>query len=220
MSRKETSNRTTPIIIGSVLLVLFVAFIFVLKYIDVAAIGPGATKVGLATINGMFADFVGFNNIFYKLTQLLGYLAILIFIFFAVCGVLQLIKRRSLFKVDRGLITMGIMFVILLILYIAFDKLAINFRPVLMAGETMPEPSFPSSHTMLAVCVFGATIIEFRHRLKEGRSYNIIKVMMICLIVVTVAGRLLSGAHWLTDIIGGLLISGSLISFFAAASQE
>ena len=216
---KKREKSTAWLYTGIVCLVLSILFIFAVTAIDVQAIGPNGTSVGFAGINGAVANAVGSNMIWYKITQLLGYLAIVIFVFFAICGVVQIVKRRSLFKVDQDLLVMAYMFIILFLLYILFDKIAINYRPMLMPGETSLEASFPSSHTMLALCVFGTTWLFFKRRLGQGRAYNIIRIMMIVLMVVTIVGRLLSGAHWLTDIIGGILISGKLVSFYAAFSQ-
>lgn len=216
---KKREKSTAWLYTGIVCLVLSILFIFAVTAIDVQAIGPNGTSVGFAGINGAVANAVGSNMIWYKITQLLGYLAIVIFAFFAVCGVVQIVKRKSFFKVDQDLLVMAYMFIILFLLYILFDKIAINYRPMLMPGETSLEASFPSSHTMLALCVFGTTWLFFKRRLGQGRAYNIIRLMMIVLMVVTIVGRLLSGAHWLTDIIGGVLISGTLVSFYAAFSQ-
>lgn len=215
--KKERTNIT--LYLGVILLILSILFTFAVTIIDVRAIGPNGTSVGFAGINGAIAEKIGYNHILYKLTQLLGYLAIVIFAFFAICGFVQLLKRKSLFKVDRSILVMGYMFLLLFLLYILFDKVAINYRPLLLPGETVLEASYPSSHTMLAVCVFGAALIDLKQRLGTAKAYNIIKWMMVVLIVVTVLGRLFSGAHWFTDIIGGLLISGTLISFYAAFSM-
>ena len=218
MKKREKSN--VWLYIGIVCLVLSILFIFAVTVIDVQEIGPNGTSVGFAGINGAIFSAIGSNMIWYKITQLLGYLAIVIFAFFAICGLVQIVKRKSLFKVDQDLLVMAYMFIVLFLLYILFDKIAINYRPMLLPGETVLEASFPSSHTMLALCVFGTTWLFFNRRLGQGRAYNIIRVMMLVLMVVTVVGRLLSGAHWFTDIIGGLFISTTLVSFYAAFSQK
>ena len=217
---KKREKSTTWLYTGVVCLVLSIVFIFAVTAVDVQEIGPNGTSVGFAGINGAIAKAIGSNMVWYKITQLLGYLALVIFAFYVICGLVQLIKRKSLFKVDQDLLVMGYMFIILFLLYIAFDKVAINYRPMLLPGETSLEPSFPSSHTMLALCVFGTSWLFFKRRLGQGKAYSIIRVMMLVLMVVTVLGRLLSGAHWFTDIIGGLLISLTLVSFYAAFSQK
>lgn len=214
--RTQNSNLT----VGIIMLAVSIIYTMLIKLVDVAGIGPMASEVGFSTINAFFAARFGFNGFWYKLTTYLGYLAILVFLFFAICGIIQLVKRKSLLKVDRGILVMGIMFVILFAIYIIFNVVAINYRPVILPGEVTLESSYPSSHTMIAVCVFGATIIEFKRRLRGAGAYPIIKWVMIVLMVVSVIGRLLSGAHWFTDIIGGILISATLISFFAAFSEE
>ena len=218
MKTREKTN--TWLYIGIVCLVLSIVFIFAVTVIDVQGIGPNGTSVGFAGINGAIFNAIGSNMIWYKITQLLGYLAIVIFAFFAICGVVQIVKRKSFFKVDQDLLVMAYMFIVLFLLYILFDKIAINYRPMLLPGESSLEPSFPSSHTMLALCVFGTTWLFFKRRLGQGKAYNIIRIMMLVLMVVTIVGRLLSGAHWFTDIIGGLLISATLVSFYAAFSQK
>jgi undecaprenyl-diphosphatase len=45
----------------------------------------------------------------------------------------------------------------------------------------------------------------------------IIDVLTVLLTLVMSVGRLLSGVHWLTDVIGGVLISLFLISLYVTA---
>ena len=211
--RKQRKRKGT-LILGSILAVLSVVYICLIATVDVQPLGLENTNIGFATINTAVAAKLPYSAIFYKISSLLGYSAFLIVAFFVVCGVVQLVKRKSLAKVDRSILAMGALFVITIILYVAFDKIVINYRPVILPGELELESSFPSSHTMLAVVVFGATIIEFGRRLGRGTAYKIIKVIMLALMVVSVLARILSGAHWISDIIGGLLISFALIMYY------
>lgn len=212
MRRGKQSKQ--PLLLGLLFTVLSVLFIFAVKYIDLEPLGLEGSNIGLAELNVVVSDAIGLNMFWYKISQMLGYVALVVVAFFALCGVLQLIKRRSLLKVDRGILCMGILFIVTMILYIFFDKWLINYRPFILPGELAPESSFPSSHTMLAVVVFGATIIEFGRRLGRGAAYKIIKIIMLALMVVSVLARILSGAHWISDIIGGLLISFALIMYY------
>ena len=215
---KERSN--TILYVGLALLVLSVIFTVLVTVVDVRAIGPNSSSVGFAGINGFFSEKLPYNHVCYKLSQLLGYLSILIFLFFFICGIVQLLKRKSFFKVDQSILVMVYMMIILVVLYIAFDKIALNYRPVLLPGETSLAPSYPSTHTLLAVCIFGAARIDLKHRIGSGKAANIINWMMIILMAATILARFLAGVHWFTDIIGGLLISGTLLSFYAALSRE
>ena len=43
---------------------------------------------------------------------------------------------------------------------------------------------------------------------------KIINIMSILIIFTTIMGRLISGVHWFTDIIGGILISSFLLMLF------
>lgn len=212
MRRGKQSKK--PLLLGMLFTVLSVLFIIAVKTIDIEPLGLEGSNIGLAELNVSVSDAIGLNMFWYKISQMLGYFALVVVAFFALCGVLQLIKRRSLIRVDWGILCMGILFIITMLLYVFFNKWVINYRPFILPGELAPESSFPSSHTMLAVVVFGATIIEFSRRLGRGLAYNIIKILMGALIVISVMARILSGAHWISDIIGGILISFALIMYY------
>ena len=173
-----------------------VAFIYTLmvKFIDVKSIGPNDSKVGFASINEAFKNIVGSNNTLYKLSELLGYLVLGLVLVYGIIGLCQLIKRKSLFKVDRELLILCGFYVAMLAVYVFFEKCIINYRPVLMDGEL--EASYPSSHTMLAICVgLSSMLMNMKYIKKEYRS-TVNKVILAAATLVLVL-RLISGVHWL-----------------------
>lgn len=199
---------------AAALLAAALLFTLLVKVVDVQAIGPQETSVGFAKINKAFADAVGTNMLLYKLTQLLGYAALAVVAFFGFGGMMQLVKRKSLLKVDRELLGAGVLYVVVLALYVAFEKIIVNYRPVIMPGETAPEASFPSSHTLLACVVFGSAVILADTYVRKHKARKRVRAIFVILIIVMVVGRLFSGVHWITDIVAGLLFSGSLLSAF------
>ena len=138
---------------------LFAALIVLLGRYDVAAIGPAGTEVGFSHINQMVHDLTGVNMIWYEITDYIGYGAIAICGMFALAGFVQMIKRRSLLKVDREIWALGGLFIAVIGCYVLFEKYIVNYRPIIMPGETAPEASFPSSHTMLIMTVMIAVMM-------------------------------------------------------------
>ena len=53
---------------------------------------------------------------------------------------------------------------------------------------------------------------------KAHKIRSIAVLLCAVLMVVTVAGRVVSGVHWMTDIAGGVLLSASLMAFYRAAA--
>ena len=198
-------------------LILFLAFTVLVITVDVQPIGPNDSEVGLATINETVADKLEYNATWYNISEYVGYIPLALAAAFAFLGVFQMIQRKSLFKVDRHLFVLAGFYVAVLCAYVAFEIFEINYRPVLIDGEL--EASFPSSHTMLALCIISTAIFEF-HTLIKNHKALLIASDIICIIVgVTVlVGRLLSGVHWLSDIIAGVLLSGALVCCFIFAS--
>lgn len=197
-------------------LAAFIAEIVLLRRYDVAAIGPNGTSIGFSHINKAVHDATGVNMLWYDITDYIGYAAIAIVLLFALAGFIQLIKRRSLFKVDREIICLGCLFAAVMVCYVLFEKIVINYRPVIMEGETAPEASFPSSHTMLVMTVMIAVSLIIGRYIDNGPLRGIIRAICTALAVITVGGRLHSGVHWLTDIIGGVLLSCALLFAFSA----
>ncbi|MBQ4253336.1 MAG: phosphatase PAP2 family protein [Erysipelotrichaceae bacterium] len=207
-------------IIAAALLAVTVVFCILVFTVDKAPIGPNETVVGFSKLNGFFHEKLPLVTGLYKLTNYLGYLAILVCLFFGGIGFLQLVFRKSLAKVDKVIIVVGVLYVIVIALYVIFEKIPMNFRPVIMPGETEPEASFPSSHTLLAMTVFGSAPWVLDDFFPEENYRRIYKPVFYALAVITVIGRLLSGVHWFTDIIAAALISLTLLAAFKAALDE
>ncbi len=201
-------------IISIVLIAIAVLYTFLVQVIDVKPIGPEGSDVGFATMNKAFADAIGSNETLYKLTQYLGYISLLMVGIYGIVGLAQLIKRKSLFKVDKEIIMLGIFYIVVLALYVFFEIYVVNYRPILIDNEL--EASFPSSHTVLAICVCGSAVIVNNKLFRDVKGIKIVNIFAILLLCATLIGRLFSGAHWLSDIIGGGIISIALLMTFCS----
>ena len=196
-----------------------VVFTVLVKIVDVGFVSSTGSLVGFSSVNIPFSQKFGFNPIFYKVSEVLGYLVFLVIAVFAFIGCYQLIKRKSLMKVDKDLYALAITYVFTFALYIFFDKvLVINLRPIIMAGESIAEPSFPSSHTLLAVSVLGTAISECGKIRKESLRVSFVIVLAI-LMSATVLSRLFSGVHWVTDIIAGILWGEVMMTLYQLVSS-
>ena len=195
---------------------LAAVLIVLIRTADVRPIGPEGTSIGLSHLNQCVFRAFGVNILWYYITDWLGIAAILTALLFAVIGLIQLIKRRSLLKVDREILVLGGLYVLLLGLYVLFENAIVNYRPIIMPDGTHPEASFPSSHTML-VCVIMGSAAMLTGRYVKGRILRTaLRAVCAASIGITVIGRLISGVHWFTDIVGGILISSALLELFSA----
>lgn len=194
--------------------ILLTALTVCLCFVDRRGAGPVDTVVGLATLNGAAFDLFGVNYDLYELTELLGYLTLALAGGLALLIPIQWIRRRSIKKVDRELICMAGLWVAVVAVYVIFELVSPNCRPVLMPDETAAEASFPSSHTLLALCVLIPAATYFNRRVKTEAIRIPAVALCPALASVIAVCRLLSGAHWLTDIVGGVLIAATLLSVY------
>ena len=199
------------LIITILLLISSIIFIVLLKRIDIKCNAVNNSCIGFATINQFIFDKIGVNMIWYTITDWLGIIPILMSVVYAIIGLKQLIKRKSIRKVDKEIIILGIFYIAVISIYILFEKYIINYRPILING--LLEASFPSSHTMMTICLCGSSIM-INNRLFKNKFSKVINKISIIIIVITVIGRFISGVHWFTDIIGGILISSFLLMLF------
>lgn len=209
-------------IIGfGILLLLAVAFTVLAKLADVAPLAPDGSGVGFAALNGAVRDALGVRWGWFDLSEALGYVALTAAGAFALLGLWQLLRRRSLRKVDRNLLILGGLYAAVLALYVFFELVPINLRPVLMPGESAPEPSFPSSHTLLSCTVMVSAAHQLGFYLRGKTPLRVLRGVCYALAALTVCGRLLSGVHWFTDILGGLCFAAALLyGYFIAFKRE
>lgn len=193
---------------------LFVLFSLWIRLFDVQAVGPEGSRIGFAGLNLAVHEFFGMHLFWYKLTQALGYVAILFVAAFAILGFIQLIKRKSLLKVDKNLLILGLVYILLVLLYVLFEKVPFNYRPVILDPAEGLEPSYPSTHTLLILTVFGTAIQLAGSYIKNPKLLLSAKILALVIMGLTIVGRLVCGVHWFTDIVGGVLLSLFLISLY------
>ena len=195
-------------------LLLTVILIALVRLVDAAPIGAQGTSIGLSHLNQFVFDLFGVNMLWYNITDWLGVAAVLTGFVFAVTGLVQLIKRRSLLKVDREILSLGGLYIVVIGLYLFFENVIINYRPIIMPDNTSPEASFPSSHTMLVCVIMGSAAMLINRYIRNKPLNRILRAVCYVIIGVTVVGRLIAGVHWFTDILGGILISVTLLSLY------
>ena len=196
------------LISGIVFIIAFMIWTILILILDVQPIGVKGTNIGFATINSWFHSLTGVNMTLYTITDWLGLVPIFICMFFGLVGLVQLVKRKNLLKVDFDIIILGVYYVIVILCYLIFEMHPINYRPILING--FMEASYPSSTTLLVLCVIPTLVFQANQRLKSITLKSFITIFAVAFSVFMVVGRLTSGVHWLTDIIGSCLLSAGL----------
>lgn len=194
------------------LLLAFILWTVLIKFIDVKAIGPRGSFVGFATLNGFFHELTGVNMTLYNVTDWLGLVPLFTAFAFALTGLIQWIKRKSILKVDGNILALGGFYLLVIAVYILFENVVINYRPTLINGYL--EVSYPSSTTLLVLTVMPTTVMQLRPRIKNKTVKNSVSVLISAFTVFMVVGRLISGVHWLSDIIGGVLLCFGLVMMY------
>lgn len=186
------------------------------RCIDVRPIGPEGSAVGFAAVNQWFHTLTGVHMNLYELTDWLSIIPLGIVAGFGILGLAQLLKRRSILKVDRSILLLGGFYIVVMALFVFFEIVVINYRPVLING--LLEASYPSSTTMLVLCVMPTALIQLKARIKVKGLKKVIAVTIFLFDLFMVTGRLVSGVHWLSDIVGGALLSAGLVLLYRAVS--
>lgn len=217
-----TKPKKNLLIVSIALFSLFFMFTVLVATVDKAAGNAPDTEIGFSHLNLAFFNATHKNgeisNGWYKLTEILGYLALAEAAGFAVYGVAQLIVRKSLKKIDKDLFVLAAAYVLLAIFYVAFEKIVVNYRPVLENGEI--AASYPSSHTMLTITIASTGIFMLRRRMSCRPALISAETLSGAVMLIMTVGRLLSGVHYFTDILGGVLLAAAIVMLFAAFLPE
>ena len=180
--------------------------------VDVKAIGPDGSRVGFAAINAFVHRLTGVHMPLYHMTDWLGLVPVFTAVGFALFGLAQWIKRKKLNSVDYSIFILGGFYIAVMAVYVLFETVAVNYRPVLIGG--ILEKSYPSSTTLLVMCVMPTAIMQFNSRIKNATLKKWLSRIVAAFIVFMVTGRLVSGVHWFTDIVGGALLSTGLVMMY------
>ena len=198
------------------LLLLFALWTMLIVTVDVQAVGPRGSSVGLATLNQLIHRWTGVNMSLYVLTDWLSLLPLGMMTGFAVLGLTQWVKRKDIRRVDRSILVLGGFYLLVLAAYAFFELFVINYRPVLIDGVL--EASYPSSTTVLVLCVVPTGMMQLHSRLKNRKLRCCVNTLLSVFSFFMVLCRLFSGVHWFTDIIGGILLSSALVVLYSAVS--
>ena len=212
---KETKRK--ELLAGIILMVAFVLWTVLIRNIDVQNAGSNGTAVGFATINVWFHQLTSVHMLVYKITDWLGLVPIIICMCFGVLGLVQLIKRRSILRVDPDILLLGVYYVLVIACYLIFEMIPINYRPILINGNL--EASYPSSTTLLVLSVMPTLKYQSDRRIANPMTRKAIVLFVFAFSSFMVMGRLISGVHWATDIIGSVFLSSGLFMVYRSMAE-
>ena len=193
---------------------LFAVYTVLVRTVDVKVFLEDMT-VGFFSVNtAVFDTFGGFHEWLYDFSEFLIYPMILSALCFGAFGAYQLWTRKSFWKVDADIVMLGIFYILIVVFYVFFGFFNVNCRPILIDGNR--EISYPSSHTFVIVAATGAIMMQANRRLGNEKTRKAVFAAGGVYIVGSVLLRFLSGAHWLSDIFGGLILGTALLLLYDA----
>ena len=209
---KMEQNKKKHLWAGIGFLIAFLLWTALIRCVDVQAAGPGGTNVGFAAFNLWFHKLTGVHMTVYTFTDWLGLVPIAVCLGFGVVGVFQLFRRKSLIRVDPDIILLGLYYILVILAYLIFEMVPINYRPILINGAL--EASYPSSTTLLVLSVMPTLMFQVGRRWKRKTVTRAVNTFVVLFSAFMVLGRAVSGVHWATDIVGSVLLSFGLFKLY------
>ena len=200
--------------LSAVFLTLFIVLTVVIRFVDVQQIGPQRSSVGLSALNRFIHNLTGVHWDLYIVTDWLGLVPVGVCMGFAALGLIQWIGRKAIRRVDYSIRVLGIFYIVTIGVYLLFEYIKVNYRPVLINGYL--EGSYPSSTTLLTMCVMLTATLQWRIRIQNRKMRCAVVLFSGIFTAFMVMSRLISGVHWVTDIIGGGLLSLGLVVMYDA----
>ena len=212
---KEMAKSRRDLVTETALLAAFVLWTALVQLEDVQPAGQNGTCVGLAAFNVWFHGLTGVHMVLYAITDWLGLVPAAVCLGFGVMGATQLVRRRSLSAVDPDLLLLGVYYVLIAATYLVFEAFPINYRPIPIDG--VMEASYPSSTTLLVLGVMPTLAYQIVRRSKSIQAKVAVVAFVAAFSALMVAGRLVSGVHWATDIVGSVLLAAGLFAMYRYA---
>lgn len=210
----EMTKPRRDLVTGTALLAAFVLWTALVQLVDVRPVGQNGTCVGFAAFNVWFHGLTGVHMGIYTATDWLGLVPVAVCLGFGALGAVQLVRRRSLLGVDPDLLLLGVHYVAVAAAYLVFEAFPINYRPIPIDG--VMETSYPSSTTLLVLGVMPTLAYQAVRRMKSSLAKGAV-AFVAAFSALMVAGRLVSGVHWATDIVGSILLAAGLFAMYRYA---
>ena len=215
---REMEKARKDLVAGAALLAAFAIWTALVQTVDVRPVGQNGTDVGFSAFNTWFHGVTGVHMGIYAITDWLGLVPVSVCLGFGVLGAVQLVRRRSLLKVDPDLLLLGVHYVLVAAAYLVFEAFPVNYRPIPIDG--VMEASYPSSTTLLVLGVMPTLAYQIARRSKSIQAKVAVVASVAAFSALMVAGRLVSGVHWATDIAGSVLLATGLFAMYQYAVAQ
>lgn len=197
-----------------------VALVLALLIFDVEAVGVGQEEIGLSSVNIWFRNLFdygsgpGYSEFLYSLSIILAYVSLAPCALWLVLYVKEHIREKNLsgIGVDKNLMTTFWLYLLSAVLCLVLRLFSINHGPVIIEGEAQSGVSFPSVFVLIYIVAWMSTIFQIRDLLSEKKTLIRVITAVSCVIMgVGIIACLTSGASWLTDVVGGILLGATMV---------